>query len=610
MIAMNSNSLLFQTRIVRSALITACQVGNPKLLETMLEEDPDLSPDETGRTALHVLASVEEFTEDHARCWKILSSRINVNLGDEAGRTALHLAARVEDSPAVEIILKSGACIFQTDKTGAPAFQDISFDVLKKFLDTSVEKQKDTGEYYFDLKFLNPNRELDKKEKEDTSFLEGSASKCLPEMKQILLLAKSDSAKLLNHPTFKAFVAHKWKLVKPFYYAELFLSVLFCGCLTMYINFASSNCDQSTVFLAFLRTLLIFFLVIIYFLTVVACIASPLFFSKPRRLFDFLLTVFATIVAAWGHYSSDSPWNRLYLVVSTTTILLAALHFWLIIGSHPKLASPFFLARRLLLGCIKILAMYFIAFFALAITFSILSRGCRSSDCSSVFFGGITFEVPFVRSGKGHSIEQTGQLPFVLFFIATLTALMHLIGFTIIVSQKTHKNSELHRLRALVELITKMEKKLVEAPLNCQNLLRKRTPLKISTPEFLKKVAHRILFFPSNGDCLRLESRKGNIITTFNSGKAKSAWWDEPAKLSPKIVGELNEIIKRRHVIREKPRDQKELQISTLLEKTEIVLDRMRLTSVVLEKLENKSKEVENLLIQSLRINGLRDQHL
>ncbi|XP_031400492.1 26S proteasome non-ATPase regulatory subunit 10 [Punica granatum] len=95
-------------------LHSAASIGNPQILETLLNNGADINvQNDGGRTALHYAAS---------KGWRkiavLISHGAKINMKDKYGCTPLHRAASTGNSEMCELLIEEGAEVDSDDKAG------------------------------------------------------------------------------------------------------------------------------------------------------------------------------------------------------------------------------------------------------------------------------------------------------------------------------------------------------------------------------------------------------------------------------------------------------------------------------------------------------------
>ncbi|KAK6625954.1 hypothetical protein RUM43_006253 [Polyplax serrata] len=238
-------------------ILIACRKGDAEILRLLLAAKPDLSPNEDGENALHIVVKYTDNSEEHFNCLQILLRRLNksnldVNAQDLKGNTPLHYAVKYGGPSCVEELLKHGAYLGTLNKFKKPPLAEMSSSTLGNYLDHCITATDvlDRGNNYimkFNYNFLVPKSnavdpDLDDVKipltDEDETVNLKREIESVPESQPLLYMCKdSHLRKLLVHPVLTSFILLKWQRVRIFYYVNLIFYLLFCFLLTVYILF-------------------------------------------------------------------------------------------------------------------------------------------------------------------------------------------------------------------------------------------------------------------------------------------------------------------------------------------------------------------------------------
>lgn len=139
-----------------SCLGLACQIGNIRLVTTLLKQGADVNvKDEVGMTPLHILCNSEKHHLVRIKIAELLLQYgIDVNQQDLAGKTALLLACHNSQVGLVDLLIQAGADVNIPDQTG-----DTPFSI--------VCRMASDGWYFWNTDFLIDDD--DEREEEDAS---------------------------------------------------------------------------------------------------------------------------------------------------------------------------------------------------------------------------------------------------------------------------------------------------------------------------------------------------------------------------------------------------------------------------------------------------------
>jgi len=595
-------TILFQRDVLQCGVVAASSAGNVILLKLVIEET-DISPEPfNGSSALHTLAALDDasFSEGHAACLRYLIQKSNVNCKDEKGRTPLHLAAR-NNKIAVNILLDAKANIFIKDGNGKMPVSDIPIDLLKSFLDSNIEKETGSHQFYFDFQFINPNKSIAETGEEMKLMGTGLVEVSLPEAAQFQNLAEPKL--LFSHPIFQAFISYKWKLVRPLFYLKAVVVLGLCVSILSTLSYISLPLEgQTTTFRIYLKTQLGFFL-FLYFLQTVLSVCS---ISSIRRIalfevFKFLNCVLGLVVLCLSHYSN--LYTQLFGVVTGFSTVFSVVD---VLEEHPYFTVLLYSFKCIFKKFLLLALLYLFIFCGFHVALTILSVSCQDGSCSLVYAGVVAFPVPFITLTEGvYVVKQNGsQLVFFSLILFLLITVSHFLSVAGMEFNKVFVDRDYYRVRLQINAIAKIEEFFFR--IRCP----KCPPLNGFLEHISKKVLDRISIFPK-GSRFRLQPEEGNLFSSFQMGKDNCGWWDRPVRMSNRFVQSLDNLKSVTNPCTLEPSklsksdESHEKLVKELLYNSNLVVDRLKLFSSALEKLDKKSKEMEDLLIQSSRITNL-----
>lgn len=496
---------------------------------------------------LHVLTEEQPFTENHATCLKLIARKCNPQIDqiNDHGETALHRAAKHDNPSAVQILLDTGASIFQVDDYGQHAYELIPNEIFESFLNSKIEKDAGGGAYYLDLEFLSPNSKTAEDEK-----------KYLKEMEPIRQLADSNKGLYITHPVFKAFIAEKWQSYLPLFYVITLLTAVFDVTLIFYITESLRNFSEHFA----TRIILIIFLTA-FFISSIVHLPSWQALERGNRWLSCVLKILSLAILV-RPFHSYPDWGSLVFVA---TGIFAAVHVFMQIGRHQWFGVSYFLSGTIFLNCLKSHVPYFLAICV------------------------VETAIP--------SLPQYVNILSICRYLLLAIFFTHLIGLSFDSAREILSNRDYYMLKLQADTLADFE----DTFLTRGHFLFKYFQM----PEF--RGVNTLLFFAQRNERMRLNTNRGNVLEGFGL-KRKPSWWTRAVTLDEKSVNHVREIcrkVKKESCERVEP---EESEIGILVAKTDSLVERLRSYSILLEKLENKSRDMENLLIQIMRVNSLRDE--
>lgn len=510
LLQVNVNPNNTSSTIIKTPLMIAAYKGYVEIVRMLINNGKcSFNPIEK-ETVIHSVVKgssecvdlIESDSErDHLQCLSLLltvsRSNLNINQGDFKGNTGLHYATKQGDNEMVLLLLKAGASLSCFNFLNEPAFADINYKTLKKYLDSCVYTndklpREESFEIILNYGCLRPIDSADSfNNKSESTYVESRTDKSYNtfECKSLLYLSHNNELKhLLKHPIFTSFLYLKWRKIYKGFYVNLLFYFLFLITMTVHILFIYPNITSDAK-----KTMPVYWILLVFIPVAILMlreltqfIISPLkYLMSPENWLEIGI-IYTSINVLF--FAQNTPFEE-KVKLSVIIIMFSWGELVLLIGRHPALSTYIEMLKTVSWNFLKFLAWYFALIIAFSLSFYILFGMDRCSypdkmttDCTSKnetddddFFstpGVSLFKTIIMLTGE----FDASSVPFVthpglshalfiafLFFIAIV--LFNLLnGLAVSDTQAIQADSELVSYISRVKLIAYVET-LVSNPL-------------------------------------------------------------------------------------------------------------------------------------------------
>ncbi|KAF5271907.1 hypothetical protein FQR65_LT05054 [Abscondita terminalis] len=458
-------------------LFHAVSLKSEKAVSILLKAGAWLTEGTNRQTELHDAASngsigiVEMILKDP----KITIN--DINRSDEFGRSPLHKAALGGHKDCIKIILKNGANLLGSQRSGKENILDVIFsriakpaDFMKEIFDSriTVSTSHEENEHYkVDLDF---------------SILAPQGNDLQMEVIWGLVSAASEKEKvyILQHPLIETFLQLKWAKICHFFYFLIFAYTTFVLCLSVYVILAIHNAGLYPNVTEIFRWLVF---VIGGGLSIHASIQFVLsirkyFFRQYELWMNLSCTVLSVVIALRGFRTVNGQVPTAYeeipewcLHASSLAILVAWSELMLLIGRSPSYGFYALMFAAVLQNIIKVLLTFVCLVVGFALSFSIQFHGYYEFSnpwvavvkTTVMMMGEFQYDDLFKENNKpDEKVIRTytiARIIFMCFIILASIVLMNLmVGVAVSDIQGLQEEGHARRLEKQVEFLRQLEK--------------------------------------------------------------------------------------------------------------------------------------------------------
>ena len=442
-------------------------------------------------------AYINKELRNYSECIKLLlddeDERFKNNLGaaingqDNLGNTPLHIAAQVGNHDTVRKLLRCEANLGLKNARGLTPIVHIAPDIMEEFLDDCLQSENlptdDKFQITFKYSFLGPPRMrkysvgceplLDSQKEEE----DGKTSQ-LPETEPLWYMAQiKEHRHLLSHPTITSFLWMKWRKVRPYYYINVALYLVFFSLLTSYVLLLTRDIDNGTRPTSATSALkwstfafLVIFTVREFF---------QLSVSYRRYIFNLenLLESSLIILTYSLMFAPLSPLPT--KLISAFILLLSWFEVVLLIGGHPRLSTYIEMFTKICFNFSKFLSLFISLIISFGLCFFVMfhrPENAKNEDGEEVnpYFVSPTKALmkTIIMSLTGEiefeSIEfstEIGKVVFMFFVFFIMLVLVNLLnGLAVSDIAVIQKEAEIMSHASRVELMCHIESILLGDP--------------------------------------------------------------------------------------------------------------------------------------------------
>lgn len=410
-----------------------------------------------------------------------------VNAQDQMGNTPLHMAAQLGKESYVRKLLRCEANIGIKNNRMETPITFITPCVMEDFLDECLEDYglitDDNFQLTFKYSFLGPplsqqeGHLLDPDDTLDEGYLEikdksvtapdgqNAVLDDLPEAEPLWYMSQSmDHRPLLAHPVITSFLCLKWRRIRPYYYANLIIYLLFVACLTAYLlmldktNASTSGLRVTTLILASFLTLREGFQALV----------------SPRRYFFNLENLLEIIMLAISIHLTHRtpPLDQLHKNLAAAAVLLSWTEMFLMFGRHPKLSTFIKMFSTVSVNFMTFLCWYIVIILAFGLAFFFILGGGDNDyfkdpekSLLKTIVMSLTGELEFADIDFGQEFTLYAKLVFLLYIFFIMLVLVNLLnGLAVSDISVIQKEAQLLSYVSRVELIAFIESMLLGDP--------------------------------------------------------------------------------------------------------------------------------------------------
>ena len=393
----------------------------------------------------------------------------------------------------VRKLLRCEANIGIKNKRMETAITYISPHLMEEFLDECLQDYglvtDDTFQLTFKYSFLGPPlsqadfndtiSEEDPTEKEALAIKENNVHDedspevvfggDLPEAEPLWYMSQSpDHRPLLAHPVITSFLCLKWRRIRPYYYANLSIYLLFVACLTAYLL----TTTLSSIGTGPNEGLRITVLVLASLLTLREAFQALV---SPRRYFfnlENLLEIAMLGISIHLSIHKDLEPVQGNKNLAATAILLSWAEMFLMLGRHPKLSTFIKMFSTVSLNFMVFLMWYISIIVAFGLAFFFLLHGGDNDyfkdpekSMMKTIVMSLTGELEFADIDFGDQQALFGKIVFLLYIFFIMLVLVNLLnGLAVSDISVIQKEAELLSYVSSVELIAFIESMLLGDP--------------------------------------------------------------------------------------------------------------------------------------------------
>lgn len=409
--------------------------------------------------------------------------RGSIDAQDQLGNTPLHVAGDTGNHDVLFKLLRSGANIGVKNKHDETPIDLIPSSVMEQFFDECLQEEGAPSDDDFQLTFkytflgppmsrylkqalLSKEQELNQEEGLDVT----SSNEALPETEPLWYLSQSSNHKqLLLHPIISSFLCLKWRKMRPYYYINLAIYLIFVALVTSYLLLSRQYPEKS---FDALKSVTIVFLAALTLREVFQAMVSfrRYIFNVENLLEISMLGVLYLVF--FGSIDSDQTMRSL----SGAALLLTWVEMMLLFGRHPKLSMYITMFTTVSVNFFLFLTWYISLIIAFGLVFFIILQRPEtgadeepnayfSSPSKSLYktvIMSLTGEIEFENIDFGGLFAIFLFLLYVFFIMLVLINLLN--GLAVSDISEIQKHAEIVSLSSRVELISYMESMLLGDP--------------------------------------------------------------------------------------------------------------------------------------------------
>ena len=375
-------------------------------------------------------AYINKELRNYSECLKLLLSdedeRFKNNIAaaingqDNLGNTPLHIAAQKGSHDTVRKLLRCEANLGLKNARGLTPIVHIAPDIMEEFLDDCLESENlptdDKFEITFKYSFLGPPRRrkyslgkeplLDGKGQEDPGTITE-----LPETEPLWYMSQiKEHRYLLSHPTITSFLWMKWRKIRPYFYINAGLYLVFFSFLTAFVLLQTQENDDGVGTTA--TTTAIKWTTFVFLVMFTVREFVQLSVSYRRYIFNIenLMESSLIILTYTLMFASLSPLST--KLISAVILLLSWFEVVLLIGGHPRLSTYISMFSKISFNFTKFLSLFLSIIISFGLCFFILFHhppGAKNDDGEDI---NPYFETPSKALMKTIIMSLTGEIEF------------------------------------------------------------------------------------------------------------------------------------------------------------------------------------------------------
>ena len=405
-----------------------------------------------------------------------------------------HIAAQMGNETAVRKLLRCEANIGIKNKRMETPITFISPSVMEEFLDECLQDHglitDDTFQLTFKYSFLGPPLNVQPRRKpscpddnqieSDALELKGGPSEedeaCeedqgqdLPEAEPLWYLSQSmEHRRLLSHPIITSFLCLKWRRIRPYYYVNLLIYLLFVSCLTSYLLMTNLGEGETSQHINGLRLIT---LILAVTLSMRECFQALV---SPRRYIFNLENIMEVIMLGISVYLTQElmTTSQHHRNLAAAAILLAWTEMFLMFGRHPKMSTFIKMFSSVSLKFMFFLSWYICIIVAFGLAFFlILNKGNNDyfkdpeKSLMKTTVMSLTGELEFEGVDFGEELSLYGKAVYLLYIFFIMLVLVNLLnGLAVSDISVIQKEAEILSYVSRVELISFIESMLLGDP--------------------------------------------------------------------------------------------------------------------------------------------------